>query len=193
MPLGNYTVCPASGFCPPVQTPACYCGQCNYTGIAHHIRNISELAFDTLNRSYTLPPGKCNATGIDASTIFFKSEWPTSGQIFEVGKFLPPACGSGSTNGQYPSHILTCGAGVTCNPPNASDPKLAGNTCGINKTHPKAPTPDEITSAVQATINAAAAAGHDAVAYFPKGSYPLTSTIKVSGKNFYISGSGYQT
>jgi hypothetical protein len=63
----------------------------------------------------------------------------------------------------------------------------------MNKTHPVGPTPDEITEAVQATIIAAAAAGNGAVAYFPQGSYPLTSTIKVSGQDFYVSGCGYQT
>jgi hypothetical protein len=61
---------------------------------------------------------------------------------------------------------------VTCNLPN--------HTCGVNKTRPTKPTPAEITAAVQATISATAAAGNGAVAYFPKGSYPLTETIKVT-------------
>ena len=41
--------------------------------------------------------------------------------------------------------------------------------------------------------HAAAAAGNGAQAYFPSGSYALNKTIKVSGKDFYVSGSGYQT
>jgi hypothetical protein len=63
----------------------------------------------------------------------------------------------------------------------------------VNKTHPVAPSPDEVTTAVQACINAAAAAGNGAQAYFPSGSYALNETIIVSGKDFYVSGSGYQT
>lgn len=193
-PGGNESTCPPSGICPPVQTPTCFCGECNYTGVSHHIRNASELAFDTLNRSYSLPRGQCNATGIDASTIFFKQGvWPTPGKLFEVVQYLPPVCGSVPTAGQFPASHLTCGKGVTCNPPNESDPHWKGSTCGMNKTHPVGPTPDEITEAVQATIIAAAAAGNGAVAYFPQGSYPLTSTIKVSGQDFYVSGCGYQT
>ena len=48
---------------------AVYAMQCR---TAHRIRNASELAFDTRNLSYSLPAGQCNATGITASTIFFK-------------------------------------------------------------------------------------------------------------------------
>jgi hypothetical protein len=71
---------------------------------------------------------------------------------------------------------------------------LPNNTCGVNKTHPRAPSAVEVTAAVQATINAAAAAGNGAEAYFPKGSYGLTSTVLIKGTNhFYITGSGYQT
>jgi hypothetical protein len=135
--------------------------------------------------SYVLPAGKCNATGITASTIFFKQGWPVEGKVFEISTYLPPPCGPAVSG-----HMHTCGLDaaakpVVCNLPN--------HTCGVNKTKPAAPTAAEITTAVQATITAAAAAGKVAVAYFPKGSYPLTATIKVTGKDFYISGCGYQT
>ena len=60
----------------------------------------------------------------------------------------------------------------------------------VNKSHPVAPSPDEVTAAVQACIDAASAAGNGAQAYFPFGNYALNKTIKVTGKNFYISGCG---
>jgi hypothetical protein len=179
----NATACPASGRCSQPQVPQCFCGQCNYTGIDHSIRNASELALDTKNLSYSLPRGTCNATGITAATIFFKEGWPTPNKVFEVSSYLPPHCGA---KANVHGHAPTCGVGITCNLPN--------NTCGVNKTHPRAPSAVEVTAAVQATINAAAAAGNGAEAYFPKGSYGLTSTVLIKGTNhFYITGSGYQT
>lgn len=187
----NQTLCPTAGVCKQPPTAQCFCGQCNFRGITNSIRNSSELKFDRRNLSYALPRGKCNATGITASTIFFKEHWPTPGTVFDVGTFLPPACGVA----QRPWHLpLTCGAGVTCNPPNRSLPIAKQQyTCGPDFTAPFKPTPTQITAAVQASISAAAAAGKGAVAYFPKGSYALASTIKVSGRDFYIAGCGYQT
>ena len=35
-------------------------------------------------------------------------------------------------------------------------------------------------------------AGGGAMAYFPKGTYELSSTIVIRGKDFYIGGGGYQ-
>ena len=63
----------------------------------------------------------------------------------------------------------------------------------MNKTHPEPPTPDQMTEAVQKCIDAAAAAGKGAMAYFPKGTYALSSTIEITGRDFYIGGCGYQT
>eukprot|EP00035_Acanthoeca_spectabilis_P000344 m.72715 g.72715 ORF g.72715 m.72715 type:complete len:920 (+) comp10147_c0_seq1:27-2786(+) len=57
----------------------------------------------------------------------------------------------------------------------------------------KQPTPDQVTAAVQACISAAATAGNGAIAYFPKGVYPLTETVTLAGRNFYVGGAGYQT
>ena len=107
----------------------------------HVIRPASEATFDTNNLSYTLPAGKCAATGIDASTIFFKKTWPTPGKVFEISQFLSTGVGENV----------------------------------------------DVTAAVQATIDAAANAGNGAVAYFPSGSYPTTSSIKVSGKGTSVS------
>ena len=50
-----------------------------------------------------------------------------------------------------------------------------------------------MTQAVQACINAAAKYGKGAMAYFPKGRYELSSTIEITGRDFYIGGCGYQT
>jgi hypothetical protein len=49
------------------------------------------------------------------------------------------------------------------------------------------------TAAVQATINAAKAAGNGALAYFPGGKYRITSPILVDGQNYTIAGIGYFT
>ena len=49
------------------------------------------------------------------------------------------------------------------------------------------------TAAVQACINAAAAAGNGAIAYFPIGQYKVTSTLTVSGSDFVIGGSGFKS
>lgn len=66
------------------------------------------------------------------------------------------------------------------------DAFIGAGTCGVNKTHPVAPTAVEITEAVQATINAAAAAGQGAQAYFPQGSYPLTSSNSFNQSPFCV-------
>jgi hypothetical protein len=58
---------------------------------------------------------------------------------------------------------------------------------------PEPPSPEQMTAAVQACIDAAAKASGGAMAYFPKGSYALSSTIEITGKDFYIGGCGYQT
>ena len=57
-------------------------------------------------------------------------------------------------------------------------------------------TPEQTTAAVQSCVDAAAAAGNGAIAYFPKGSYTLSGPINVSGKPekfFYVGGSSFQT
>jgi hypothetical protein len=46
------------------------------------------------------------------------------------------------------------------------------------------------TAAVQATINAARQHGNGAIAYFPDGNYKLTSTINITGTNYYVGGAG---
>ena len=54
------------------------------------------------------------------------------------------------------------------------------------------PSPEQVTATVQACVDAAAAAGNGATAYFPKGTYVLTATINVigqKGKFFYVGGS----
>jgi hypothetical protein len=62
-----------------------------------------------------------------------------------------------------------------------------------NETHPQPPTAEQMTQAVQACINAAGKYGKGAMAYFPKGRYELSSTIEITGRDFYIGGCGYQT
>jgi hypothetical protein len=57
----------------------------------------------------------------------------------------------------------------------------------------QAATPEQTTAAVQACINAAAAAGGGATAYFPKGQYGMTKPIIVKGSDYTIGGSGFQT
>jgi hypothetical protein len=49
------------------------------------------------------------------------------------------------------------------------------------------------TAAIQKAIEAAAAASGDAIAYLPSGSYVLTSTLRITGKNFFVGGSGWST
>jgi pectate lyase-like protein len=49
------------------------------------------------------------------------------------------------------------------------------------------------TTAIQRTIDAAAAASGDAIAYLPTGSYVITNTLRISGKNFFVGGSGWCT
>jgi hypothetical protein len=49
------------------------------------------------------------------------------------------------------------------------------------------------TTAVQNCINAARNVGNGAVAYFPKGTYKIASTIAVTGTNYSIEGTGYNT
>jgi hypothetical protein len=47
----------------------------------------------------------------------------------------------------------------------------------------------DATQAMQKTIDAAAAAGNGALAYFPPGTYRISQTLHVSGKDFWVSGS----
>lgn len=49
------------------------------------------------------------------------------------------------------------------------------------------------TAAIQKTIDAAAAASEGAIAYLPTGHYVITSTLRISGKNFFVGGSGWGT
>ena len=49
------------------------------------------------------------------------------------------------------------------------------------------------TAAIQKTIDAAASASGDAIAYLPTGSYVITSTLRITGKNFFVGGSGWCT
>jgi len=49
------------------------------------------------------------------------------------------------------------------------------------------------TEAIQRTIDAAAAAGNDAVAYLPSGSYVLTRPLSITGRNYFVGGSGWGT
>ncbi|WP_310820552.1 right-handed parallel beta-helix repeat-containing protein [Stratiformator vulcanicus] len=49
------------------------------------------------------------------------------------------------------------------------------------------------TAAAQATIDAAAAHGNDAVAYFPPGRYRISQTLQVTGGNFFLAGTGYHS
>ena len=49
------------------------------------------------------------------------------------------------------------------------------------------------TAAIQKTIDAAAAASGDAIAYLPTGNYVITSTLRITGKNFFVGGSGWCT
>lgn len=49
------------------------------------------------------------------------------------------------------------------------------------------------TLAIQKSINAAAAASGNAIAYLPTGHYVITNTLRVTGKNFVVGGSGWCT
>lgn len=49
------------------------------------------------------------------------------------------------------------------------------------------------TAAVQRTIDAARAHGRGAIAYLPAGSYKITKTLNVTGKDYYVGGSGFRT
>jgi hypothetical protein len=49
------------------------------------------------------------------------------------------------------------------------------------------------TIAIQKAINAAATVAGDAIAYLPTGRYVITSTLHITGKNFFVGGSGWCT
>ena len=49
------------------------------------------------------------------------------------------------------------------------------------------------TTAIQRTIDAAAAVSVDAIAYLPTGRYVITSTLRITGKDFFVGGSGWCT
>jgi hypothetical protein len=49
------------------------------------------------------------------------------------------------------------------------------------------------TGAIQKAIDAAAAASGGALAYLPTGSYVITSTLRITGKDFFVGGSGWGT
>jgi hypothetical protein len=49
------------------------------------------------------------------------------------------------------------------------------------------------TGAIQRTIDAAAAASGDTIAYLPSGNYVIKQTLKISGQRFSVGGSGWGT
>lgn len=49
------------------------------------------------------------------------------------------------------------------------------------------------TTAIQKAIDAAAAASNDAIAYLPIGSYVVTRTLHITGRNYFVGGSGLMT
>jgi hypothetical protein len=49
------------------------------------------------------------------------------------------------------------------------------------------------TTAIQKTIDAAAAASGGAIAYLPTGRYLITSTLRITGEDFFVGGSGWCT
>jgi hypothetical protein len=49
------------------------------------------------------------------------------------------------------------------------------------------------TAALQKTIDAAAAASGDALAYVPAGSYVTTRTLSITGRDYFVGGSGWAT
>eukprot|EP00039_Didymoeca_costata_P032722 m.39070 g.39070 ORF g.39070 m.39070 type:complete len:833 (-) comp9506_c0_seq3:159-2657(-) len=59
-------------------------------------------------------------------------------------------------------------------------------TFGANGSHP-----GDDTAGIQAAIDAAAKAGNGAMAYIPIGTYKINKTITISGKDFWVGGSGF--
>lgn len=49
------------------------------------------------------------------------------------------------------------------------------------------------TAAIQATIDAARAAGKGAIAYLPTGFYVITDTLRITGSDYYVGGSGFRS
>jgi hypothetical protein len=49
------------------------------------------------------------------------------------------------------------------------------------------------TAAIQRTIDAATSASRDAIAYLPTGNYVITNTLRITGKDFFVAGSGWCT
>jgi hypothetical protein len=49
------------------------------------------------------------------------------------------------------------------------------------------------TAAIQKAIDAAGAASEDAIAYLPTGRYVITSTLRITGRDFFVGGSGWGT
>ena len=49
------------------------------------------------------------------------------------------------------------------------------------------------SAAAQATIEAARACGQRAIAYFPSGTYQISSTLKLTGRDYYLGGCGVHT
>jgi hypothetical protein len=49
------------------------------------------------------------------------------------------------------------------------------------------------TAAIQKTITAAATASGDAIAYLPAGSYVITQTLRITGRDYFVGGSGWST
>jgi len=49
------------------------------------------------------------------------------------------------------------------------------------------------TAALQKAIDAAAAASGDALAYLPTGTYAISQTLRVTGRDYYVGGSGWST
>lgn len=140
-----------------------------------HPRSAKRLLSDLSDAANPLhSPGKCPATGIDRDSNFYKSTWPIPKKVFEIAAFLPDV--NGSARAWVPVVNRTC-------------PWMAVGPHSWRCLPPAA----EVTAAVQSCINAAAAAGDSSVAYFPTGVYHLTETIVISGRNFFIAGTGYET
>jgi len=49
------------------------------------------------------------------------------------------------------------------------------------------------TAAIQQAIDAARTRGNGAIAYLPTGRYVITNTLRITGKNFFVGGSGWST
>ena len=58
-------------------------------------------------------------------------------------------------------------------------------TFGANESHA-----DDDTVGIQAAIDAAANAGDGAMAYLPAGQYHINKTLEITGKDFWVGGSG---